>query len=126
MSRIESVIEIVLEVSHFTFTTDRIDGYYNVHLSPLIRKKDRRRLLCDVNLLETEDRDRCSFPAGTHNGSGVSKTCSLRAHDRRIHFGDTFSFKLHLLEHLHMLREAFKIFTFCFKVQVFRSTEECR
>lgn len=122
----ETLIEVVFEISNFTFATDCVDGHYNVRITPQIKKIDRRRFVCEVNLMETEEHDKCSFPAGTNSGTGVSKTCFLKPHDRRVLFGDTFSFRIHLLEPLHLLREVFETFTFTFKVEVYRSPVPCR
>ncbi|KAL3196144.1 hypothetical protein MRX96_015556 [Rhipicephalus microplus] len=74
----------------------------------------------------SEVHDRCSFPAGTNSGTGVSKTCYLKPHERRVHYGDTFSFRIHLLEYLHLLRQVYETFTFTFKVEVYRSPVACK
>ncbi|KAH6922285.1 hypothetical protein HPB50_011950 [Hyalomma asiaticum] len=126
MSKIESLIEVVLEIGNFTFATDCVDGHYNVRITPQIKKPERHRFVSDVLLMETEDHDRCSFPAGTNNGTGVTKTCFLMPRDRRVHFGDTFSFRIHLLEYLHRMRRVFERFTFTFKVEVYRSAVGCK
>ncbi|XP_070396295.1 uncharacterized protein [Dermacentor albipictus] len=126
MSGMETLIEVVFEIGNFTFATDCVDGHYNVRITPQIKKTDRRRLVCEVNLMETEDQDKCSFPAGKNSGTGVSKTCFLKPHGRRVLFGDTFAFRIHLLEHLHLLREVFETFSFTFKVEVYRSATPCR
>ncbi|KAL1480971.1 hypothetical protein MTO96_050589 [Rhipicephalus appendiculatus] len=126
MSQMESLIEVVLEIGNFTFATDGVDGHYNVRITPQIKNNDRHRFAWDVLLTESEDHDRCSFPGGTNSGTGVSKTCYLKPHERRVQFGDTFSFRIHLLEYLHLLRQVYETFTFTFKVEVYRSPVACK
>ncbi|XP_075729437.1 uncharacterized protein LOC142771612 isoform X2 [Rhipicephalus microplus] len=126
MSQIESLIEVVLEIGNFTFATDGVDGHYNVRITPYIKKSNRHRIAWDVLLTGSEVQEGCSFPAGTNSGTGVSKTCYLKPHERRVHYGDTFSFRIHLLEYLHLLRQVYETFTFTFKVEVYRSPVACK
>lgn len=125
MSKVQSVIEIVLEISSFIFLTDRSDGHYNVRLCPALKKSDQCRMVSSARLLASEALDKCSFPAGTFHGSGVTKTCQLKRSGRKIQFGDTFCFKIRLLEYLHLLREVFEKFTFCFEVDIWHSKNPC-
>lgn len=125
MSKVQSVIEIVLEIGSFIFLTDRSDGLFNVRLTPAVKKSDMCRMVCRADLLASEGLDHCSFPAGTFRGTGVTKTCQLKRSVRKIQFGDTFCFRVRLLEHLHLLREVFEKFTFCFEVDIWHSKSPC-
>ncbi|CAN8025986.1 unnamed protein product, partial [Ixodes persulcatus] len=74
----------------------------------------------------SEPSDRCSFPAGTRAGAGVTKTYLCKQNEKTIQFCDVFSFKLHLLENFHNLRYILEDFKCSFKVEIYRSAVPCR
>ncbi|CAN7937708.1 unnamed protein product, partial [Ixodes hexagonus] len=129
MTKLEAVIEFVFEVSNLTFATECNDGYYNVTIIPLCKKRKKQQRVFvyhDVGLLETEASDRCSFPAGTNAGNGVTKTYFCKPQERTIQFCDVFSFKFHLLQSVKNLRYMLEDFKLSFRVEVHRSAVACR